>query len=116
MADLVENRHERVFEARPGPGPSDLLLTAMMDLDIATEARADAELRTAFESDLCKRCIVDTSSVFVDVRGASVLLLGARRAAERGLGFAVVPSASLRTICRAGRLEGVLTLLDGPHD
>lgn len=108
----LSSDEQPVFRTIPGAVPSVLRLEAATDLDAASEAQADAELRAALATPGCTECVVDVSQVFVDVRGYTVLVTNAQLAAHQGLRFAVVPSRSVRTMHRVPRVGALLTLVD----
>ena len=109
------SEHGRVFRETAAESRQGTRLVAILDLDIAAESLANRELGAALSAGV-PEVVVDVSSVFVDVRGLSVLLIAARRARILGTRFAVVASPSLRTICRAVPIDSQLVLLDGPFD
>jgi ABC-type transporter Mla MlaB component len=112
-ADLLE---QRVLQVRPARDPWRLCVLAIADLDLASEARARAELGGALSRTGFRECEVDVSQVFVDVRGLAVLLEAAARAEEDGRLLAVAPSRSVLTMCRALGIGSQLRLLDGLCD
>lgn len=88
---------------------------AVVDLDIATEARARAELEAAVarcHSDGHGWLVLDLAGVFVDVRGVAVLL-DTRELALRAGSRLVIAAAppSLRLIWEALQLDGAVPLL-----
>jgi anti-anti-sigma regulatory factor len=90
-----------------------LLLTAVDDLDLATEDEARADLDAALEDCSPTRdCLIDACDVYVDVRGLAALLYAAERAHKHGARLSVCPPRSVRTSCRALQIGNALPLID----